>query len=96
MPLHERKKKLKLIFGSKLKGLLKRGRKSCRAKRYVGTCIKLGTPNLNASKVLNWNSLFDKLNPDVQTSTKSLTDPVGGACLIDPIEKVKAWNGSLF
>ena len=65
-----------------------------KASKSVSAPVKLGTPNLNASKVLNWNLLFDKMNPDVQTSTKSLIDPVGGACLIDPIEKVKAWNGS--
>ena len=30
------------LYGPIFKGMLKRGRKSCRAKRYVGTCMKKG------------------------------------------------------
>ena len=41
---HDLHKKEKITFTKKKekKGLLKRGWKSCRAKRYVGTCMEQG------------------------------------------------------
>ena len=49
--------------------------------------VRSATPNLNdASKVLDWGSLFDNVE------TGPLGVPASGACLVDPVEKVVAWN----